>query len=156
MWRARFGRGFGPVVRQTTGWMNEWITKVYHNARFKKRKISLESYCHMASQKKNHKTLKSISRLQKGCQWTYPEPFEQIPHPCTLFLAAVLLHAYLYPPVCPLFRLDNYSLLCISLIPYCTAHMPQVSPHSVVFFIVFFPVFLLLSTLLKLYRRIWD
>jgi hypothetical protein len=23
MWRARFGRGFGPVVRQTTGWMNE-------------------------------------------------------------------------------------------------------------------------------------
>ena len=25
MWRARFGRGFGPVVRQTTKWMNEWI-----------------------------------------------------------------------------------------------------------------------------------
>jgi hypothetical protein len=24
MWRARFGRGFGPVVRQTTKWMNEW------------------------------------------------------------------------------------------------------------------------------------
>jgi hypothetical protein len=23
MWRARFGRGFGPVVRQTTKWMNE-------------------------------------------------------------------------------------------------------------------------------------
>jgi hypothetical protein len=23
MWRARFGRGFGPVVRQTTEWMNE-------------------------------------------------------------------------------------------------------------------------------------
>jgi hypothetical protein len=22
---ARFGRGFGPVVRQTTKWMNEWI-----------------------------------------------------------------------------------------------------------------------------------
>jgi hypothetical protein len=22
MWRARFGRGFGPVVRQTTEWMN--------------------------------------------------------------------------------------------------------------------------------------
>ena len=22
MWRARFGRGFGPVVRQTTKWMN--------------------------------------------------------------------------------------------------------------------------------------
>jgi len=28
MWRARFGRGFGPVVRQTT-WMNEWICKEY-------------------------------------------------------------------------------------------------------------------------------
>jgi len=24
MWRARFGRGFGPVIRQTTKW-NEWI-----------------------------------------------------------------------------------------------------------------------------------
>jgi hypothetical protein len=24
MWRARFGRGFGPVVRQTTKWMYEW------------------------------------------------------------------------------------------------------------------------------------
>ena len=23
MWRARFGRGFGPVVRQNTKWMNE-------------------------------------------------------------------------------------------------------------------------------------
>jgi len=22
MWRARFERGFGPVVRQTTKWMN--------------------------------------------------------------------------------------------------------------------------------------
>ena len=22
MWRARFGRGFGPVVRQTAKWMN--------------------------------------------------------------------------------------------------------------------------------------
>jgi len=25
MWRARFGRAFGPVVRQTTKWMNEYI-----------------------------------------------------------------------------------------------------------------------------------
>jgi hypothetical protein len=25
MWRARFGRGFGPVVRQTAEWMNEWV-----------------------------------------------------------------------------------------------------------------------------------
>ena len=24
MWRARFGRGSGPLVRQTTKWMNEW------------------------------------------------------------------------------------------------------------------------------------
>jgi hypothetical protein len=23
MWRARFGRGFGPVVRQTDKWVNE-------------------------------------------------------------------------------------------------------------------------------------
>ena len=26
MWRNRFGRGFGPVVRQNTEWMNGWIT----------------------------------------------------------------------------------------------------------------------------------
>ena len=25
MWRARFGRDFGPVVRQTTKWMNKYI-----------------------------------------------------------------------------------------------------------------------------------
>ena len=25
MWRARFGRGFGPVVRQTTKWMKEAV-----------------------------------------------------------------------------------------------------------------------------------
>jgi len=25
VWRARFGRGFGPVVRQNTEWMNEWM-----------------------------------------------------------------------------------------------------------------------------------
>jgi len=25
MWRAHFGRGFGPVIRQTAEWMNEWM-----------------------------------------------------------------------------------------------------------------------------------
>ena len=25
MWRARLGRGFGPVVRQTTKWMNKYV-----------------------------------------------------------------------------------------------------------------------------------
>jgi len=28
MWRHRFGGGFGPVVRQNTEWMNEWILTV--------------------------------------------------------------------------------------------------------------------------------
>jgi hypothetical protein len=27
MWRARFGRGFGPVVRQTAKWMNVYVHK---------------------------------------------------------------------------------------------------------------------------------
>jgi len=27
MWRARFGRGFGPVIRQTTEWMNTYKFK---------------------------------------------------------------------------------------------------------------------------------
>jgi hypothetical protein len=27
IWRARFGRGFGPVVRQTTKWMTEYPTE---------------------------------------------------------------------------------------------------------------------------------
>jgi hypothetical protein len=26
LWRTRFGRDYGPVVRQTTEWMNEWMT----------------------------------------------------------------------------------------------------------------------------------
>jgi len=30
MWRARFGRGFGPVVRQTTKWMNDTFIFLYH------------------------------------------------------------------------------------------------------------------------------
>jgi hypothetical protein len=29
MWRARFGRGFGPVVRQTTKWMNSTVLLCY-------------------------------------------------------------------------------------------------------------------------------
>jgi hypothetical protein len=29
MWRARFGRGFGPVVRQTAKWMNGWIILLF-------------------------------------------------------------------------------------------------------------------------------
>jgi hypothetical protein len=29
MWRARFGRGFGPVVRQTAKWMNEWMNVAF-------------------------------------------------------------------------------------------------------------------------------
>ena len=29
MWRARFGRGFGPVVRQTAKWMNESVCLLF-------------------------------------------------------------------------------------------------------------------------------
>jgi len=25
LWRTRFGRGCGPVVRQTVGWMDGWM-----------------------------------------------------------------------------------------------------------------------------------
>jgi hypothetical protein len=25
LWRIRFGKGYGPVVRQNTEWMNEWM-----------------------------------------------------------------------------------------------------------------------------------
>jgi hypothetical protein len=32
MWRARFGRGFGPVVRQTTKLMNYSRNNKYHLA----------------------------------------------------------------------------------------------------------------------------
>jgi hypothetical protein len=27
LWQTLFGRGYGPVVRQTTEWMNEWINQ---------------------------------------------------------------------------------------------------------------------------------
>jgi hypothetical protein len=29
MWRANFGRGFGPVVRQTAKWMNNIYIYIY-------------------------------------------------------------------------------------------------------------------------------
>jgi hypothetical protein len=29
MWRAGFGRGFGPAVRETAKWMNECIYVLY-------------------------------------------------------------------------------------------------------------------------------
>jgi hypothetical protein len=28
LWRIRFGSGYGPVVRQTTEWMNEWMNNL--------------------------------------------------------------------------------------------------------------------------------
>jgi hypothetical protein len=27
LWKARFGRGYGPVLSQTTEWMNEWMNE---------------------------------------------------------------------------------------------------------------------------------
>jgi hypothetical protein len=35
LWRSRFGRGYGPVVRQTTERMNEWTQRTLPNARFR-------------------------------------------------------------------------------------------------------------------------
>jgi hypothetical protein len=39
MWRNRFGRGVGPVVRQITEWMNNWgvnhcLWQMYSNKKF--------------------------------------------------------------------------------------------------------------------------
>jgi hypothetical protein len=34
MWRARFGRGFGPYVRQTAKWMNEWMNLIHRFCKF--------------------------------------------------------------------------------------------------------------------------
>jgi hypothetical protein len=33
MWRTRFGRGFGPVVRQIAKWMNEWYKGISNSNR---------------------------------------------------------------------------------------------------------------------------
>jgi hypothetical protein len=45
MWRAGFGRGFGPVVRQTTKWMNMYeqhhTTSEEHSGRTVERRISI-------------------------------------------------------------------------------------------------------------------
>jgi hypothetical protein len=41
VWRACFGRGFGPVVRQTTEWMNEWM----HEWIFFRKWNDVEEYC---------------------------------------------------------------------------------------------------------------
>ena len=36
MWTARFGRGFGPVIRQTTKWMNGNYTQNFKTSRVQK------------------------------------------------------------------------------------------------------------------------
>jgi len=41
MWRARFGKGFGPVVRQTTIRMNTVTCTIYHLYHTRKRLTSL-------------------------------------------------------------------------------------------------------------------
>jgi len=28
-WKTRFGRRYGPPVRQTTGWTNEWVNAIF-------------------------------------------------------------------------------------------------------------------------------
>jgi hypothetical protein len=29
LWRTRFGRGYGPVVRQTTEWLTDWMNVLF-------------------------------------------------------------------------------------------------------------------------------
>ena len=89
-----------------------------------------------------HKTLRSISMCKRGCHWTYPEPFEQIPQTCTLFLTAILIHACLYPPVSPSLQKEQlkfvvylsdpllystYATGCASLSYFLYRHFSRVS-----------------------------
>jgi len=41
-WRTRFGRGYGPIVRQTMEWMNEWMNiSIFNQGLYQP---SIESY----------------------------------------------------------------------------------------------------------------
>ena len=50
MWRARFGRGFGPVVRQTAKWMNGWILSLCLHPQLSSMQCACSVlYCHLCS-----------------------------------------------------------------------------------------------------------
>jgi len=45
MWRTRFGRGFGPVVRQTAKWMNVYTLCIsWSNKRFSESKCKVQQW----------------------------------------------------------------------------------------------------------------
>jgi hypothetical protein len=44
-WRTRFGRGYGPVIRQTTEWMNEWILYLTKSHKFRKQLPKFVCFC---------------------------------------------------------------------------------------------------------------
>ena len=55
MWRNRFGRGVGPVVRQITEWMNGKVLKLLYRSKQRwfstawKQQTGIGCYCHLAS-----------------------------------------------------------------------------------------------------------
>ena len=48
MWRHRFGGGFGPVVRQNTEWMNEWINNKERNRKYPYNLYAKKSLLHFS------------------------------------------------------------------------------------------------------------
>jgi hypothetical protein len=41
-WRTRFGRGYGPVVRQTTGWVDSCVSSlIVHDTNFIEHIVSI-------------------------------------------------------------------------------------------------------------------
>jgi len=57
MWRAHFGRGFGPVVRQTTKWMNEYLRKVWFKKEKNKGKKKITLHCQRKERKRKNSSL---------------------------------------------------------------------------------------------------
>jgi len=93
--------------------------------------------------------------FKKGCQWTYPEPFEKIPQPCILFLEAVLLCACLYPLVSPSRHKEQLkSVVHFSDALLYSTHATGFASLYYFLYCSFF-VFLLLSNLLIFISLFW-
>jgi hypothetical protein len=84
VWRACFGRGFGPVVRQTVKWLNEWTNlEIVCAVHFLQILLLFTNKCTVLCicwfiKEESHMTVLELythsSSSKKLCQWVWHLP----------------------------------------------------------------------------------
>jgi hypothetical protein len=101
MWRARFGGGFGPVVRQTTKWMNEYICHVY----------MITNYCIKISENLGY-TMNALPHKVMATHNFQYRVFKKGHTHCRQFPAILHFRSRLYFNQFPIFSLGNVCWVC--------------------------------------------